>query len=156
MVVVRPSFGFGNWDESGGVEAVERARAWAVAMLGANEARIFLVGLSNGGTGVTRAAAATPGAYRGLIFLSGVLEEDVLLDGQRKGDPLGLPPILVVHGRDDDRVPLADVTSSLRHLRAHGATIDEQILDGQDHFLFFDRDEDVLGRVEEWVKQVHR
>ena len=153
-IVVCPSFGFGNWYEHGGVEAVERARAWAIVNLGADETRIFLVGLSNGGTGVTRAAAANPGAYRGLVLLSGVLEDDILRSAM-KGDTAGAAfpwPMLVVHGRDDERIPLVDVQRSLKRLRARGASIDERIIDGEDHFLFFDRDEEVLGAVEAWVR----
>ena len=61
-------------------------------------------------------------------------------------------PMLVVHGRDDERIPLGDVERSLERLRAHGATIEERIVEHEDHFLFFDRDEEVLGDVEAWVK----
>lgn len=152
VIVVCPSFGFGNWSEPGGVEAVERARAWGVTNLGADERRILLVGLSNGGTGVTRAAAATPGAYRGLVFLSGVIEDYVLLGPDRRAGSVELPwPILVIHGRQDDRIPLADVTRSIALLKSRGATVDEWLVDGEDHFLFFERDVEVLARVKEWM-----
>jgi predicted esterase len=151
MVVVLPSFGWGNWNERGGVEAVERARAWAVANMGADEERIFLVGLSNGGTGVTRAAAANPGAYCGLAFISGVLEDEILRGP--KSAPHGLPwPMLMIHGPDDDRVPFGDVKASVARLRAQGATVDLRTIEHEDHFLFFDRDEQVLVRVEDWVR----
>jgi predicted esterase len=149
--VVLPSFGFGNWYEEGGTAAVERARAWAVSTLGADPDRIYLVGLSNGGTGVTRAAAASPHAYRGPAFLSGVLEAGVLLGGAKPGATVSLPPILVIHGRDDDRIPISYIEPAVAKLRAHGAVVDEQIVDGQDHFLLFDRDEDVLSRVRDSV-----
>jgi pimeloyl-ACP methyl ester carboxylesterase len=154
MIVVCPSFGFGNWDEQHGVEAVERARAWAVATLGVDETRIYLVGLSNGGTGVTRAAAATPGAYRGLVFLSGVLEDEILRSAAKPGEArFPLPwPMLIIHGRDDDRVPLSDVEGSLARLRKRGATVEEHIFEREDHFLFFDRDDEVLTMVEQWVR----
>jgi predicted esterase len=149
--VVLPSFGWGNWYERGGVEAVERARAWAVASLGADERRIFLVGLSNGGTGVTRAAAAYPAGYCGLAFVSGVLEDEILRGP--KGAPRALPwPMLMIHGPDDDRVPLVDVTASVGRLRAQGAAVDLRVVEHEDHFLFFDRDEQVLATVEEWIR----
>jgi predicted esterase len=152
-IVVCPSFGFGNWYEPGGVQAVERARAWAVANLGADEARVFLVGLSNGGTGVTRAAAAavTPRAYRGLVFVSGVLEDRILL--RATAGPTW--PMLVIHGTKDDRIPVADVKRSVTRLRSHGAVVDEWLMDGEDHFLFFDRDSEVLARVADWI-ELHR
>lgn len=145
MAVVCPSFGFGNWYEPGGLDAIERARAWAVASLDADEARVVLVGLSNGGTGVTRAAAARPAAYRALVLVSGVLEDEELRGA--------LPwPMLVIHGTDDDRIRVAGVKRSLARLRARGMRIDEWFVDGQDHFLFFDRDEAVLARIQEWVR----
>jgi predicted esterase len=152
MIVVCPSFGWGDWFRPGGVEAVERARRWAVAALGADEARMFLVGLSNGGTGVTRAAVAQPGAYRGLVFISGVLEDEILRRAGRRGQPPSMPPIFVVHGTRDDRIQVTLVERSVTRLRAHGATVDEWIVDGEDHFLFFDRDDEVLARVAEWVR----
>jgi predicted esterase len=153
MAVVLPSFGWGDWYEPGGIETVERARAWAVATLGADEARIFLVGLSNGGTGVTRAAAANPSAYCGLAFLSGVLEDEILRGSKRT--PHALPwPMLIIHGTDDDRIPLADVQASAARLRAHGGTVDVHVLEREDHFLFFDREQQVLTAVEDWVRAV--
>jgi pimeloyl-ACP methyl ester carboxylesterase len=150
MNVVCPSFGFGNWDERGGVDAIERARAWAVANLGADETRIFLAGLSNGGRGVTRAAATRPDAYRGLVLLSGVLEDDVLRPAAKRA----LPPMLVIHGEDDDRVLAGEVKKSVARLRARGVSVDEWFVSREDHFLFFDRDEEVLARVAQWVRGV--
>jgi pimeloyl-ACP methyl ester carboxylesterase len=151
--VVLPSFGWGNWYQPGGVEAIERVRAWAVATLGVDEKRIFLVGLSNGGTGVTRAAAANPGAYCGLGFVSPVLEDEILRGS--KQSPRAMPwPMLVVHGTIDDRIPVEGVAGSVARLRAQGATVDYRPVENEDHFLFFSRDEEVLGDVEAWTKEV--
>jgi predicted esterase len=150
MLVILPSFGWGDWYQPGGIEAIERARTWAVANMGADAGRIFLVGLSNGGTGVTRAAAANPGAYCGLAFISGFLE-DYILRGPRRA-PHALPwPLLVVHGTRDDRISIGDVERSVRLLRQQGAAVDFRVLEDEDHFLFFDRDEEVLSAIEEWV-----
>jgi pimeloyl-ACP methyl ester carboxylesterase len=155
MIVVCPSFGFGNWNQPGGIEAIERARAWAIATLGADASRVFLVGLSNGGTGVTRGARANPGAYRGLVFISGVVEEQILLRAGKDAEAGGLRwPMLFIHGDRDDRIPLQDVTYSTTRLRAHGAIVDEWFLDDEDHFLFFHRDNEVLDRIADWVKHI--
>ncbi len=67
--VRRPTFGFGFWGP-GGVAAVERARVDALARLPIDAGRVYLAGLSDGGKGVTRTAAAHPDHYRGLIYLS--------------------------------------------------------------------------------------
>lgn len=68
--------------------------------------------------------------------------------------PLGLPPLLLVHGTDDDRVPFADIQGSVARLRAQGARVELRVIDLEDHFLFFDRDEEVLAIVEGWVRRV--
>jgi predicted esterase len=155
MAVVCPSFGWGNWYEPGGVEAVERARRWAISTLGADEQRIFLVGLSNGGTGVTRAAAANPGAYRGLVLISAVLEDEILRGVAGGDEGAALPwPMLVLHGKADDRIPFADVQRSIARLRKKGAMTEDWFVDGEDHFLFFHRSDELLGRVADWVNRV--
>ena len=70
-IVACPSFGFGNWYRSVGPPAIARALERTLAGTPADPERVVLAGLSNGGTGVVRAAAsATPKAYAGLIFLS--------------------------------------------------------------------------------------
>jgi hypothetical protein len=37
---------------------------------------------------------------------------------------------------------------------AQGATVDLRVVEHEDHFLFFDRDEQVLATVEEWMDGV--
>lgn len=149
VVVVCPSFGFGNWYEPGGTEAVERARTYAVTKLGADERRVFLAGLSNGGTGVTRAASDRPERWAGLVFLSAVIERSIItapsfthVPGRR---------VLVIHGMTDDRIPISIIDDAIIDLRSGGARVDSWLVPAEDHFLFFDRGEDVLARVREWL-----
>src|SRR5262249_57680434 len=71
LVLVCPSFGYGNWEDAGGVEAVERARRFACEAFPIDRSRVFLGGLSQGGAGGSRAAAAAPGAVTRLAVLSG-------------------------------------------------------------------------------------
>jgi pimeloyl-ACP methyl ester carboxylesterase len=62
--------------------------------------------------------------------------------------------MLFIHGNDDERIPVGYVVRSMARLRQQGASVDEWLIDGQDHFLFFDRDAEVLGRVRDWVSHL--
>jgi pimeloyl-ACP methyl ester carboxylesterase len=143
VAIVCPSFGFGNWYERGGTDAVERARTYGVERLGADEKRTYLVGLSNGGTGVTRAAAERPERYAGLVFVSGVIEPEVMAAVRL--------PVLVVHGAEDDRIPLLNVEYAVDQMRSGGAGVETTFFPGEDHFLFFTRDEEVFARIRKWM-----
>jgi predicted esterase len=151
LVIVSPSFGFGNWDRAGGEEAVERARTYAVDRLPVDANRIHLAGLSNGGKGVSRIGARHPERYRGLIFLSPVLEEAVV--GSRpftegwRGRPL-----LVIHGARDDRVPEPFVGRAVTTLRNAGCRVAYRLHPDEDHFLFFSSLEPVLGEIAAWLR----
>lgn len=150
VAIVCPSFGFGNWYEPGGTDAIERARQYAVDRLDADESRIVLAGLSNGGTGVTRAAAEHPERWAGLVFVSAVVERRVVT---QPSFALGFEHkrILVVHGTADDRIPVDGVVSIADEMRGAGADVDVLTVEHEDHFLFFDRPEIVLDRVRAWM-----
>jgi predicted esterase len=150
FVVVAPSFGFGNWQREGGLEAIERAREHALNELHADPSRIWLAGLSNGGRGVTRAIASLGAGdrrYAGVVLLSAVIEPDVV---ERAAAFRGLPT-LVVHGKRDDRLPWNYVEEGLAALRGRGADLTLQINPDEDHFHFFSRAEEVQGWVGGWL-----
>ncbi|MEJ2148203.1 MAG: hypothetical protein P8Z40_01850 [Chloroflexota bacterium] len=52
-VIIAPSFGFGDWRQPGGVDAVLNALDDAEQIVALDPARIYLAGLSNGGYGVS-------------------------------------------------------------------------------------------------------
>ena len=153
MIVVCPSFGFGDWWQPGGMEAVERARRYAINAFGADEQRIVLAGLSNGGTGVTRAASDRPARWAGLVFLSAFIEGNVIREPEFAQAAAGRP-MLVIHGMTDDRLPLRGIQRALVTLEGEGARVESWLVPEQDHFLFFDRGEDVLQRVETWTRSL--
>jgi predicted esterase len=140
---------FGNWHQPGGVEAIERARRHVIESLGADPSRIYLAGLSNGGRGVTRAIASLDSQERkwaGVIFLSAVMETGVI----RGADAFRGLPVLVVHGKGDDRIPWGYVDEGLDTLRAKGANLIIQTNQG-DHFVFFSRAEEIQGWIRDWL-----
>ncbi len=151
--VVCPSFGFGNWYEPGGTDAIERARQYAIDQLDADEHRIVLAGLSNGGTGVTRAIDEHRSRYAGYVFISAVIEPAVT---RRMSFVTGVAhePVLVIHGDRDDRIPIDLVLEQANVMKRDGASVETLSVPAQDHFLFFDRPEIVLDRVAAWLKAI--
>ncbi|MCW8131270.1 MAG: prolyl oligopeptidase family serine peptidase [Planctomycetota bacterium] len=150
-VVVCPSFGFGNWGK-GGAEAVERARAWAAANLPVDANRVTLMGLSNGGIGVLRTLARDPKPYARVILVSAVADGSALKDLSERGALRGLP-ILIVTGREDNRVPLSYVMDYAAALRAGGAALETNVFEDQDHFLVFQKRAEFQRAISAWLSR---
>ncbi len=133
FAVVSPSFGLGKWRRPEGVEVVGQTLDAIGADPRLDASRVLLVGLSNGGPGVTRALEAYPEAFTGALFLSAVVEPERM----RR---LELPPefpVLLLAGDQDRRVPIELQRRAAEVLPQ--ATLTE--IGGQDHFLMFsDRD----------------
>lgn len=146
-VVLCPSFGFGNWYQSGGVDAIEKVRHYSIETLNADPDRIYLAGLSNGGFGVSAAGTAYPDHYAGLIYISPAMSRRV--SGKSKG-----PPVLVIHGRRDDRISIGFIEECVHEWIRQGAAVTFKIYPDEDHFLFFSSLEKVFGDVEAWLKSV--
>ncbi len=149
LVLVAPSFGFGHWQHDGGTAAAERARRYAVDVLGADPDRVVLAALANGGRGLTRVLAERVEAYRAVVALSAVLEVDVI-------DTVAIPPdktlpALVVYGLQDDRIPSADEVEAAAALMRAGLRVSTHAYEGEDHFLFFSRRTEVLALVGEFL-----
>ncbi len=151
FVVVCPSFGSGLWDLNGGAQAAIRALDRAAAELPIDPSRVWLAGLSNGGLGVSRAAAMAPERFRGLIYLSAVPEEGVLrsqayLHGWRGR------PVLFIHGDQDNRVPVREIDDTARGLSAAGVNVAKRVRGGEDHFLFLASLDGMLADIEAWMR----
>jgi pimeloyl-ACP methyl ester carboxylesterase len=135
MLVILPSFGAGNWHNDGGVDVIESARDVARAAGVAQDA-ILVGGLSNGGRGVTRAFRAHPDHWAGLIFLSAVVEEDVI--GDAAGcSAAGTKPVLFVHGGRDNRVATDGAAAAVARYAAAGCAVTSIVDDDEDHFWWF-------------------
>lgn len=152
--VVCPSYGFGNWDEAG-IATVERARDFAVSSLGADPDNVILAGLSNGGRGVSRTIRRYPERYRGAVFISGVVEPEILAS-REFADTWNNRPILTIHGAGDRRIPAETIRSFGRAMSANGIAVTEEHMKDQDHFLFFDEPGVVFKLVDEWAAVTKR
>ena len=150
FAVAQPSFGFGQWSRPEGLAAIERARAWLVAQPWVDPARVYLVCLSNGGRGVTRTLLAGPARYRAVVFVSAVIEPRVIdrapLDPSWRGVPM-----LVLHGAEDDRIPVDYLDEGVAALRDQGVAVTEERFPGEDHYLIFTARERVLDAIGRWL-----
>lgn len=148
-VVIAPSFGFGGWG-SGGSEAVERVRAYAMTHLPVDSERVTLMGLSNGGLGVSRTLAQYPDCYAAAVFISAAVDDTALSsDVFRNG--WGHKPILVIEGVSDNRIPLGYVQGYAQRLKAQGAKVEFIPYENQDHFLFFSNRDRVCRDMADWL-----
>lgn len=146
LAVICPSFGFGNWYREAGTLAVERALALATRELPIDGTRIYLAGISNGATGVSRAAARNPALYRGLVFLSPVLEPEIVCSAEFIRGWKDRP-VLVVHGEDDERIPKASIDAAVESMHQAGVPVKYLLYPREDHFLFLSKLDNVLEDV---------
>lgn len=130
-------------------------------LAGQGHSRVVLAGFSYGGFLALAALAREPALFRGAISLSGITDLSSFVESspgrretrsQEYGDPdldaavladlspssqvprLRLP-VLVMHGDQDDRVPVAEAEKFVRDLKASGAPVEFVPLVGEGHGL---------------------
>jgi pimeloyl-ACP methyl ester carboxylesterase len=160
MVVIAPSYGMGNWDRENGTRAVIKALEAAGKLATLDPSNIHLMGLSNGGLGVSRTAAIAEGRrFASLIFLSPVFDQ-VAIQSDSFAAYSKDKPVLVITGDDDERVPLSFVRESAALMEAAGAKVETATLDGADHFMLFSHREAVISKITPWlfarIREPHR
>lgn len=152
MVLIAPSYGIGNWrepDTSTLVKAVLQDAAKVVAL---DSSHLHLMGLSNGGLGVSQAGRVLGAEFQTLTFLSPVME----------GYSISSPefarhwrdrPVLVIAGHEDDRVPFSYVAGNAEAMKSAGINVTLKPVDGADHFMMFSHREVVIPMITEWLRQ---
>jgi hypothetical protein len=152
IAIVTPTFGFGNWNNPGGMEAIDWAYGYCTNHSELDAGRIVLAGLSNGGIGVSRAVCQNSGRFRGLIYISGVMEGEVMASPGFMQGCKG-KSVLVIHGDQDERIPLKYVEEPLAGLTGTVA-VKTKYYANEDHLLFLSRRaevlEDVFSRMAPW------
>jgi len=153
VIVVAPSFGFGFWNQAGGVAAIQRAFWTAVRTLPVDPSRIVLAGISNGGLGVSIAGLADGEHFRGLVYLSAVLDAGVpslpIFEEKWKGKP-----ILVVHGAVDPRIPEGNIGRAVAAMRDRGARVSYERVPDASHWLMFSHAPRVEAVLTAWWRQI--
>ncbi len=135
--VVAPSFGLGDWRVDGAEHVIGRALEAIRRDPRLDESRVIVVGLSNGGLGVTRALARDRAAFRGAVYLNAVIEPDLA-----RAAVYDLP-VLIVTAEDDARIP----THFHRDAQAWIPGSRLVSFAREDHFLFFSQPASVCGLI---------
>ena len=151
--IIAPSFGFGEWQRPAGSRAALRMLNDAMMLTEIDSDRVYLAGLSNGGLGVSQLAALEPQRFRGLVFISPVM--DTAIVDQVAFHRMWMErPILIVTGDADQRIPLSYVDQRVSRLRGGGVFVDYVTYPDEDHFLFFSQKEDVLNDIAVWLGDI--
>lgn len=145
VAVAFPTWDFGVWDRPGGLERVEAVVAHALASAPLDPERVAIGGLSAGGLGAVRAFAARPEAFAACLAISGV-------PADAPAEPFVGRPLLVVHGVDDARLPVASARDLAARVEAAGGDPDYLEV-ASDHFLLLNRRAEVVPRVADWVAE---
>lgn len=147
--VIAPSFGLGNWEKRGAYVAITAAIADAGKHAAIDPARIHLMGLSNGGKGVCLAESAPGPQFASIILLSAVWHDHITQE--QFAQRLANRPVLILSGQNDDRVPWSYVSDYATKLQKAGMQVQTRPFDGEDHFLFFRRQTEILDEVSRWM-----
>ncbi|MCB1062877.1 MAG: hypothetical protein KDN20_08160 [Verrucomicrobiae bacterium] len=152
MAIVAPSFGIGEWRSSAGMSEVAATIRYCQSRPEFDSSRIFLAGISNGGAGVTHAAPNHGKEIAGLIYLSPVIDPELITE-ERYSPILKTTPVLVISGSADRRVPETYVQRGIDNLRSLPLSVEAHFIPDEDHFLFFSQPERVLGLIDDWLDQ---
>jgi poly(3-hydroxybutyrate) depolymerase len=125
-VIAAPDCNHGHWagEQSEG-EVLELVRRLHTAY-GSDPSRTLLTGISRGGIGAWYIGGRNQQQFAAVLPLS-AMPPDIVTS---------LPwttPILVIHSRQDERFPLAEVEPVLARLRAEGADVTTRFIEGAHH-----------------------
>jgi predicted esterase len=155
VAVVAPTYGFGSWafDEESAVLAAVHDHCTRSDEL--DEGTVYLAGLSNGGSGVTRGILNCGYRYAGFMYISPRTERDLLSEDGFAEAARGRP-FLIIHGEEDKVIPVQQSREAERILREHGLPVTGRYYPDEDHFLVFERREELLGDIGAWMKPAGR
>jgi predicted esterase len=150
VVVIAPSYGMGNWNGTDTAAIVKAAIAMSSNHVKIDANNVHVMGLSNGGLGVTQLLQPNGTPFRSFVFLSPVF--DTVRISEMRNPSLANLPIFVLTGSLDDRVPLDYVEATARSLTARGGAVTLERLSDANHFAFFSHREKVLSALENWLR----
>jgi pimeloyl-ACP methyl ester carboxylesterase len=150
--VIAPTYGCGNWyldrDSSVSTEVYEHC----VREPALDQDTIYLAGLSNGGTGVTREIRAHGDRYRGFVLISPVIESQIVASADFVRNS-ARKPFLIIHGDDDRRIPAEWVRAREGILRSQGLSVTSRYYPREDHFVFFSQRASVIRDIADWLPE---
>lgn len=154
--IVAPTYGAGFWSREdrpgrpGWRKRLEQVLDFVRGRPDLDASRIVLAGLSNGGLGVSRGAIEFPDALRGLIYVSPVIEPS-RVGGEAFTRAWKGRPVLVLHGEEDDRIPMEYVEEAVAGMKGGGVNVTFRRYVGEEHWLFFSRRKEIAAVVAGWL-----
>jgi phospholipase/carboxylesterase len=118
-----------------------------VAKYGANAAKVYVMGFSQGAMMSYEAGLTAPKAVRGIGVLSGTMPES-LKPLIRKSNELSAMKIFIAHGTADSRLPYADGKAAYDYLVSLGLKPEFHKYEGMDHTI----SQDVLHDLLKWLQ----
>jgi len=106
--------------------------------------KVFLMGFSQGAALAYRLASQGTIKPAGVIACSGKLTEDIT---ERLGEFPAFPT-LIIHGDEDDSVPIDEAKEAAAQLREHGFEVETQYFEGQ-HLMPIDK----IEYIAEWIRK---
>lgn len=150
IILIAPSFGMGNWSQPSTDVVLDRALKTATQKVALDLTSLHLMGLSNGGLGVSQLAASHGSQFRSFIFLSPVFDEGEISSTRFATHVVG-KPILILTGALDDRVPLSYVQDSAAELKRAGALVTLESFPNANHFLVFSERDALIAKLGRWI-----
>jgi pimeloyl-ACP methyl ester carboxylesterase len=157
-----PSHRWGFWNASS-VPVIEAAADLVASRLPTAAAPVLLAGHSDGGKGVTHAAARNPSRYAGLVYISGTLTDYTGLPflsrttTQREiADPDYASAwqgqrILIFQGDRDWSVRKVTADRAALDFEQRGADVTYRVYPGEGHLLFLRRKDEVFADLAAWA-----
>jgi len=150
FIVICPTFRNGLWKG----EDAENTLKWLSNVIYnepmCNPDQIIVIGLSNGGTGVTRWAKVLPETFTGLVFVSPVLKHT---DDTDFISAVGTRPILIVHGGRDTRIPPSYVNTAVNKMRKNNIHVHSICYPEEDHVLILSSQKQFHTDLLKWMEQ---
>jgi len=150
FVVIAPTFGIGDWQQPGAMDTVRKALVDLKGIVDIDDANIYLAGISNGGEGVSRLALEEGLHFKGLIYISPVMDYNIV-DSDLFINSLKKKPILIIAGEKDKRIPIEYIEERVPLWQKRGMDLTLVKYTNEDHFLFFSRTNDILFKIEQWL-----
>ncbi|MDX1523203.1 MAG: prolyl oligopeptidase family serine peptidase, partial [Anaerolineae bacterium] len=141
----------GFWRPPGSMEAALAVLDDAATVIDIDPARVYGLGLSNGGLVLSQLGRDHPDRLRGLIYLSPVMPAGIVDQAPFQTNWQGRP-VLVITGETDRRIPLDYLHARLASLEQAGVALQTIVYPGEDHFLFFSQKDAVLADIAAWLK----
>ena len=114
------------WDEEG-VDNILRAMDALKRKYNIDESRVYLTGISDGGTGAYYIAMKDPTPYASVLPLNGsiavIKNAATGADGELYGNNIVNSPLYIVNGEQDPLYPVAQVEPHVRWFQAMGAQL---------------------------------